>query len=63
MDKANTSPVYNYWEPTHYLVHGNGFQTWEYSPRYAIRSWAYVAIHALVVKTFDLLQFPKVHCP
>lgn len=24
------------------------FQTWEYAPQYAIRSWAYIAMHALV---------------
>lgn len=39
--------VFNYWEPTHYLTHGHGFQTWEYSPVYAIRSWTYAALHAL----------------
>lgn len=39
--------VFNYWEPTHYLSHGYGLQTWEYSPEYAIRSWAYVGLHAL----------------
>ena len=53
--------VFNYWEPTHYIVHGTGFQTWEYSPTYAIRSWAYVAIHALVIKGFALLGWSKVH--
>jgi alpha-1,2-mannosyltransferase len=52
--------VYNYWEPTHYLVHGSGFQTWEYSPAYAIRSWAYIGIHGLVIKAFGLLNFTKV---
>ncbi|KAK5015443.1 mannosyltransferase, partial [Cryomyces antarcticus] len=26
--------VYNYWEPTHYLNHDYGMQTWEYSPDY-----------------------------
>lgn len=52
--------VFNYWEPTHYLVHGTGFQTWEYSPTYAIRSWAYVGIHALIVKVFQLLGSSKV---
>ncbi|RKP10170.1 glycosyltransferase family 22 protein, partial [Thamnocephalis sphaerospora] len=40
--------VYNYWEPTHYLQYGRGLQTWEYAPTYAIRSWAYIALHALV---------------
>jgi alpha-1,2-mannosyltransferase len=41
--------VFNYWEPTHYLNHGYGLQTWEYSPEYAIRSWAYTGIHSLVI--------------
>ena len=39
--------TFNYWEPTHYLSHGYGLQTWEYSPDYAIRSWFYIALHAL----------------
>lgn len=38
--------VFNYWEPSHYLNHGYGFQTWEYSPEYAIRSWAYAGLHS-----------------
>nr|POF04710.1 alpha-1,2-mannosyltransferase alg9 [Quercus suber] len=40
--------VFNYWEPTHYLTHGHGFQTWEYSPEFAIRSWAYTSLHAVI---------------
>ena len=39
--------VFNYWEPTHYIAHGSGLQTWEYSPEYAIRSWLYSLIHAI----------------
>ena len=39
--------VFNYWEPTHYLDHGYGLQTWEYSPEYALRSWLYIVIHAI----------------
>lgn len=42
--------VFNYWEPTHYLNHGYGLQTWEYSPEYAIRSWTYTGMHSLVIK-------------
>ncbi|KAI9830844.1 MAG: hypothetical protein M1819_005369 [Sarea resinae] len=49
--------VYNYWEPTHYLAHGYGLQTWEYSPQYAIRSWLYVGVHAAIVKFASLLPF------
>lgn len=49
--------TFNYWEPTHYLSHGYGLQTWEYSPVYAIRSWLYIAIHALVGSFRRLLPF------
>ena len=47
--------VFNYWEPTHYLTDGHGFQTWEYSPVYAIRSWAYAGLHALVTSLGKLV--------
>ncbi|KAJ3279200.1 mannosyltransferase, partial [Borealophlyctis nickersoniae] len=47
--------VFNYWEPTHYLQTGKGLQTWEYSPVYAIRSWAYISLHAVVMGALDLL--------
>ncbi|TQN67047.1 Alpha-1,2-mannosyltransferase alg9, partial [Colletotrichum shisoi] len=40
--------TFNYYEPTHYLSHGYGLQTWEYSPTYAIRSWLYIGLHAIV---------------
>jgi alpha-1,2-mannosyltransferase len=40
--------VYNYWEPLHYLVYGYGMQTWEYSAAFALRSWWYILIHALI---------------
>ncbi|EJC98743.1 asparagine-linked glycosylation 9 protein isoform a [Fomitiporia mediterranea MF3/22] len=42
---SDCDEVYNFWEPLHYLDRGYGFQTWETSPQYAIRSWAYVALH------------------
>ncbi|KAL8597468.1 hypothetical protein ACOMHN_047695 [Nucella lapillus] len=47
--------VFNYWEPAHYLLYGHGFQTWEYSPVYAIRSYAYVLLHVLPLKIFQTL--------
>lgn len=49
--------VFNYWEPTHYLNHGYGLQTWEYSPVYAIRSWAYAALHSVVIFFGTLMPF------
>lgn len=47
--------TFNYWEPTHYLSHGYGLQTWEYSPDYAIRSWLYIALHAIGANVRRLL--------
>lgn len=38
--------TFNYWEPTYYALYGGGFQTWEYSPVYALRSALYVLGHA-----------------
>jgi len=29
------------------LLYGSGFQTWEYSPTYGIRSYAYLLLHIL----------------
>lgn len=49
--------VFNYWEPTHYLNHGHGFQTWEYSPVYAIRSWAYAGLHGFCALIGRLVPF------
>ncbi|KAB8265267.1 Alg9-like mannosyltransferase family-domain-containing protein [Aspergillus pseudonomiae] len=51
--------VFNFWEPTHYLDHGYGLQTWEYSPAYSIRSWLYVTIHAIVGKVASLALVTK----
>ena len=42
--------IFNFWEPAHYVQHGYGLQTWEYSPVYSIRSWLYVSLHAMVGK-------------
>lgn len=47
--------MFNYWEPTHYLTNGFGLQTWEYSPVYAIRSWAYVSLHAAILKIVSIV--------
>ncbi|XP_057301339.1 alpha-1,2-mannosyltransferase ALG9-like [Hydractinia symbiolongicarpus] len=44
---SDCDETYNYWEPTHYLLYGSGFQTWEYSPKYAIRSYGYLLLHVL----------------
>lgn len=40
--------VYNYLEPLHYLLHGAGLQTWEYSARFALRPYLYLLLHAVV---------------
>ncbi|KAF8971754.1 glycosyltransferase family 22 protein [Flammula alnicola] len=42
---SDCDEVYNFWEPLHFLEQGYGFQTWELSPQYALRSWAYILLH------------------
>ncbi|GEQ68344.1 hypothetical protein JCM33374_g2012 [Metschnikowia sp. JCM 33374] len=39
---ADCDETYNYWEPLNLVFRGFGKQTWEYSPAYAIRSYAYL---------------------
>ncbi|XP_010537732.1 PREDICTED: dol-P-Man:Man(6)GlcNAc(2)-PP-Dol alpha-1,2-mannosyltransferase [Tarenaya hassleriana] len=40
--------VFNYWEPLHFLLYKSGFQTWEYSSQFALRSYLYLLFHELV---------------
>ncbi|KAF9928375.1 mannosyltransferase [Linnemannia zychae] len=47
---SDCDEVFNFWEPMHYLQYGSGLETWEYSPVYAIRSWAYILLHALAAE-------------
>lgn len=49
---SDCDEAYNYWEPLHYIFYGEGFQTWEYSPAYAIRSWAYIRLHSMFTWPF-----------
>ncbi|KAK9132088.1 hypothetical protein Scep_011616 [Stephania cephalantha] len=42
--------VFNYWEPLHYLIYKSGFQTWEYSSQFALRSYLYLLFHELVAR-------------
>lgn len=52
--------VYNYWEPTHYLNHHFGFQTWEYAPQFSIRSWLYIFVHAIIGKLASFISSEKI---
>ena len=52
--------TFNYWEPLHHMLYGEGLQTWEYSPVFAIRSWAYIQFHAMFTWIyFGLLNHNK----
>lgn len=51
---ADCDETFNYWEPLHFLLHGFGFQTWEYSPAFALRSYAYLALHWLLARVAAL---------
>ncbi|GAQ89586.1 alpha-1,2-mannosyltransferase [Klebsormidium nitens] len=47
--------TYNYWEPLHYLIHGYGLQTWEYSAEFGLRSYLYLLLHAVIAFPASLL--------
>lgn len=49
---SDCDETFNYWEPLHFLIHSNqGFQTWEYSPAYALRSYVYLDLHRALGST------------
>lgn len=52
--------VFNYWEPLHFILYGNGFQTWEYSPVYSLRSYLYIYLHALPLWPFKWIVSSKI---
>ncbi|XP_050071941.1 alpha-1,2-mannosyltransferase ALG9 [Anopheles maculipalpis] len=52
---SDCDETFNYWEPLHYLLKGSGFQTWEYSPEFALRSYSYLWLHALPANIVSLL--------
>ena len=53
--------VFNYWEPLHFMIHGDGQQTWEYSPDYALRSYLYIILHAAPGYLLSFILPSKVH--
>ncbi|KAK2187338.1 hypothetical protein NP493_169g04003 [Ridgeia piscesae] len=66
---SDCDETYNYWEPMHHLMHGYGYQTWEYSPAYAIRSYAYLWLYILPLRLYTnlaqanrMLQFYFLRC-
>ncbi|XP_068086468.1 alpha-1,2-mannosyltransferase ALG9 [Anabrus simplex] len=56
---SDCDETYNYWEPAHYLLFGKGFQTWEYSPKYGLRSYTYVLLHAVPAYFYHRMLQPN----
>ncbi len=44
---SDCDETFNYWEPAHLMIYGQGMQTWEYSPQFALRSYLYILVHAV----------------
>jgi alpha-1,2-mannosyltransferase len=55
----DTDETHGYWEPLHYLLYNSGMQTWEYSPQYAIRSYAFLYPLYLLGKGLAFLHVHK----
>ncbi|ODV97008.1 hypothetical protein PACTADRAFT_79435 [Pachysolen tannophilus NRRL Y-2460] len=51
---SDCDEVFNYWEPLNLILRNFGKQTWEYSPIYSIRSWAYLI-------PYSTLSYPFIH--
>ncbi|EGW30972.1 uncharacterized protein SPAPADRAFT_62874 [Spathaspora passalidarum NRRL Y-27907] len=47
---ADCDETFNYWEPLNLLLRGFGKQTWEYSPEFSIRSYAYLIPYYAIAK-------------
>ncbi|EMG45666.1 hypothetical protein G210_4135 [Candida maltosa Xu316] len=47
---ADCDETFNYWEPLNLLLRNFGKQTWEYSPEYKIRSYAYLLPYYFIGK-------------
>jgi len=60
LSETRVPSVFNFWEPLHYIDHGHAFQTWEVTPVYAIRSWAYVLLHLIPARLSLTLRLGKV---
>lgn len=56
---SDCDETFNYWEPTHHLLYGQGLQTWEYDPRFALRSYLYLLLHLLPARLYTALLQPN----
>ena len=56
---SDCDETFNYWEPTHQLLYGQGLQTWEYEPRFGLRSYLYLLLHLLPARLYTSLLQPN----
>ena len=56
----DTDETFGYWEPLHYLLYNVGMQTWEYSPTYAIRSYAFIYPFYIIGSLLKYFSFSKI---
>lgn len=56
---SDCDETFNYWDPLHYLIYGRGLQTWEYSPEFALRSYAYLLGHGVPAWFYNSLFKPN----
>ncbi|KAK6735536.1 hypothetical protein RB195_018628 [Necator americanus] len=54
---SDCDEVYNYWEPLHLLLFGEGLQTWEYSPLYAISTAFLPSSFTMVMNMYAAAAF------
>ena len=55
---SDCDETFNYWEPIHFFIYGKGFQTWEYSPEFGLRSYFYILLHTVPAWVYERLLNP-----
>lgn len=51
--------TFNYWEPLHYLLYGDGLKPWEYSEKYALRPYAFLYLLYIPAKLLTFSGLSK----
>jgi len=56
---SDCDETYNYWEPAYQLLYGHGLQTWEYDPKFALRSYLYIMMHLVPAWVYAIIAQPN----
>ncbi|CAH0387165.1 unnamed protein product [Bemisia tabaci] len=56
---SDCDETFNYWEPSHFLIFGSGFKTWEYDVKYSLRSYSFISFFTFPVYLYEFFLKPN----